>query len=57
MALSPSNVAIDDLDQFEAIQLFAERTRAIVPRFTLTPENLGPIAAIRRHLDGIPLAI
>ena len=42
---------------FGAIVLFSDRARAADHRFTLTGENASAVAAICRHLDGIPLAI
>ena len=42
---------------FGAIVLFNDRARAVDHRFTLTEENASAVAAICRHLDGIPLAI
>jgi predicted ATPase/DNA-binding NarL/FixJ family response regulator len=57
MALPPAHFPVDDLDRFDAIQLFVERARAILPLFELTPENAAAVASICRHLDGIPLAI
>ena len=48
---------VDGLAQFEAVQLFAERARAIRPAFNLTADNASAIADICRRLDGIPLAI
>lgn len=57
MTAPPVSLSLDDVGQFDAIQLFVERARAIVPRFTLTPENIAPVASVCRHLDGIPLAI
>ena len=41
----------------EAVRLFAERAAAIAPDFALTRDNVGPVAAICRSLDGMPLAI
>lgn len=40
-----------------AVQLFVSRTRALNDEFLPHEENLAPIAAICRRLDGIPLAI
>jgi predicted ATPase/DNA-binding CsgD family transcriptional regulator len=57
MALPPVSLSMDDVSQFDAMQLFAERTRAILPNFRLTPDNVALVASICRHLDGIPLAI
>ncbi|PVG80633.1 LuxR family transcriptional regulator [Nocardioides gansuensis] len=47
----------EPLHQFEAVQLFLDRARAIVPGFDLNDENRAAIAAISRKLEGIPLAI
>ncbi|HEY0604467.1 MAG TPA: tetratricopeptide repeat protein [Herpetosiphonaceae bacterium] len=46
-----------DLLAIESVQLFCDRTRAVQPRFTLTPANAHMIGEICRHLDGLPLAI
>jgi predicted ATPase/DNA-binding CsgD family transcriptional regulator len=52
-----SAVDVDSIEQFEAIQLFVERARAILPAFELTAENASTVARICQSLDGIPLAI
>ena len=57
MTLPPAGLPEHDLGQFDAIQLFVERARAILPHFELTPENASAVASICFHLDGIPLAI
>ena len=41
----------------EALQLFAERARAVAPTFAVTDANAAAISEICRRLDGIPLAI
>jgi predicted ATPase len=41
----------------EAVQLFAERARAVQPDFDLTPDTSPTIGAICQRLDGLPLAI
>lgn len=57
MIVPSIGLSMDNVSQFDAIQLFVERASAIVPRFALTPENLGMVVSICRKLDGIPLAI
>ncbi|HLO34866.1 MAG TPA: adenylate/guanylate cyclase domain-containing protein, partial [Candidatus Deferrimicrobium sp.] len=47
----------DELSQFEAIQLFVERARAVRSDFRLTDDNAAAVAEICRRLDGLPLAI
>jgi len=51
------NVQVDDLLQFAALRLFAERAAAVQPAFRLTDENAASVAEICQRLDGIPLAI
>ncbi len=43
--------------EFSAVELFVGRTQALDDRFAPGPSQLSEIAAICRHLDGIPLAI
>ena len=57
MALPPNSPTPEDADQFDSIQLFVERVRAILPNFALTLDNIEVITGICHHLDGIPLAI
>ena len=45
------------LGRSEAIRLFAERARAVDPRFAITAANGGAVAGICIRLDGLPLAI
>jgi predicted ATPase len=45
------------LAQYGAIQLFIERAQAVMPDFTLTPENAPCIAQICARVDGLPLAL
>ena len=47
----------DQLIQYEAVRLFAERAALIQPEFALRPDNAEAVARICGHLDGIPLAI
>ena len=52
---SPS--ALPDFARIPAVALFAERARAVMPAFVLSPETMGAVAEICVGLDGLPLAI
>ncbi len=41
----------------DAADLFAQRAAAVVPGFTVTPQNRADIVRLCQRLDGIPLAI
>ncbi|MGI5200512.1 LuxR C-terminal-related transcriptional regulator [Spirillospora sp. CA-108201] len=41
----------------EAVQLFADRARAVLPEFAVTEANQEAVEQICRRLDGLPLAI
>lgn len=45
------------LRQYEAVQLFLDRARGILPDFELTDDNRAALAGISRKLEGFPLAI
>lgn len=49
--------AIEQLTQYEAVQLFIERTLLVQPNFTVRNDNAPFVAQICTRLDGIPLAI
>jgi len=53
----PPGLTPQEVSGSEAVQLFVERARAVVPNFALTPANTAIIVNICRRLDGIPLAI
>jgi non-specific serine/threonine protein kinase len=48
---------IEGLLTYEAVQLFVERARSVLPSFTLTPENAPAVVQVCSRLDGMPLAI
>jgi predicted ATPase len=48
---------VAELERCEAVRLFVERARALVPHFVLTESNATAVADICRQLDGMPLAI
>jgi len=52
-----AGASLDQLANSEAIRLFCERVRELVPQFDLTSENAGAISAICSRVDGLPLAI
>ena len=41
----------------EAVQLFVERARLVLPGFELTNDNAAAVGEVCRRLDGIPLAL
>jgi len=45
------------LTQFESVNLFIDRARALVSDFELTQDNRASVAEVCRRLEGIPLAI
>jgi predicted ATPase/DNA-binding SARP family transcriptional activator len=47
----------EPVERADAVQLFVERARDVLPGFALTPGNADAIARICRRLDGLPLAI
>lgn len=57
LALPDVRQVLENLLEYESIQLFDERARLLQKNFSLTMENAYSIAQICRRLDGIPLAI
>jgi predicted ATPase/transcriptional regulator with XRE-family HTH domain len=55
--LGATSAAPEPTESFAAIRLFGERTRLVLPGFTLTAGNLAAVVQICRRLDGVPLAI
>jgi predicted ATPase/DNA-binding CsgD family transcriptional regulator len=47
----------DELLQYEAVRLFADRAAAVLPGFQVDAENGVAVAGVCRALDGIPLAV
>jgi len=50
-------VSLENLAQYEAVQLFIERAETVLPGFTLTSQNAPAVAQVCHQLDGIPLAL
>ena len=52
-----ASTGIEEVLAAEAGRLFVERAQAVGSGFVLTAENAPHVAAICRHLDGLPLAV
>ena len=52
-----SALSIEELEQHDAIRLFASRSRAVDRNFALTEDNLKAVSEICRLVDGLPLGI
>ena len=52
-----SSLNMDTAAEYPALMLFAERARAVRSDFVLNADNIGTVAAICAHLDGLPLVI
>jgi predicted ATPase/transcriptional regulator with XRE-family HTH domain len=48
---------VEELAKYEAITLFEQRARSLIPAFTVDARNVAVVAEICRQLDGLPLAI
>ncbi len=48
---------VDNIDRYESVRLFVERSRAIKSDFAASSQNARAVVGICRRLDGIPLAI
>lgn len=48
---------LEDMLNYEAIQLFVERARLVLPTFAITGANTSSLAQVCHRLDGIPLAL
>ncbi|MFI6598546.1 LuxR C-terminal-related transcriptional regulator [Nonomuraea sp. NPDC050536] len=55
--LNGANVPAEELAQSDAVCLFAERARAVLPSFAITEDNKNVVVGICRRLDGLPLGI
>ncbi|HMS39187.1 MAG TPA: protein kinase [Pyrinomonadaceae bacterium] len=52
-----SEIAPENLLEYEAVKLFVERAKQATPNFALTKETSSSVAEICLRLDGLPLAI
>ena len=53
----PETTALEALMQCPSVALIVQRAEKVKPGFALTAANAPAIAAICRHLDGLPLAL
>jgi len=51
------NPSPDEAVRYGAVELFADRVRAVDSRFAVTHDNVHAVVEICRRLDGLPLAI
>ena len=49
--------ALVDLLDYEAVRLFADRARSVLPGFNVVEQNARTVIRICQRLDGIPLAV
>ena len=49
--------AAETLQESDAVRLFVDRARTVLPSFELTDAVAAPVVQICRRLDGIPLAV
>ena len=57
LALGLSDAPVEEQLEADAVQLFLQRARSVVPDFHVTDANRDAVLAICRVLDGIPLAV
>jgi predicted ATPase len=55
--LPETQTPVEQVAETPAVRLFVERARAVMPAFALTDHTVGPVAALCRSLEGIPLAL
>ncbi|MGW6201185.1 ATP-binding protein [Kribbella sp. NPDC055110] len=53
----PPEVQSAHADQYDALALFTDRVRAVVPEFGIDESNRAEVIAVCRQLDGVPLAL
>jgi predicted ATPase/class 3 adenylate cyclase/tetratricopeptide (TPR) repeat protein len=52
-----ASMEVERLCEVEAVRLFADRARGVLPDFTVTDEDVPWLVEIARRLEGLPLAI
>jgi predicted ATPase/DNA-binding CsgD family transcriptional regulator len=54
---SEGNFHVDAMPRYDAVALFLDRARSVVPGFTLDEDNVAAVSSLVQRLDGIPLAL
>jgi predicted ATPase/DNA-binding CsgD family transcriptional regulator len=57
LELPESSQALEQITSSEAVRLFVDRARAVLPTFELNSATIGAVTEVCRRLDGIPLAL
>lgn len=57
LPVPPPNTPAEELADYAAVRLFAERAADAEPGFAVTGDNAEAVAHVCRRLDGIPLAL
>ncbi len=57
LAIPDPTATFEEIADTEAVRLFTERARSVLPSFALTEANLAVVAEIIARLEGMPLAI
>ena len=57
LSLAVASGDLDALARSEAVRLFCDRARQVLPQFALNADNAAAVVEICRRLDGLPLAI
>ncbi|MCG8914539.1 LuxR C-terminal-related transcriptional regulator [Actinokineospora sp. PR83] len=57
LAVPERGVALAEAAGYDAVVLFVDRVRAVVPSFRLDSGNVDDVVRLCGHLDGVPLAV
>lgn len=52
-----SQLSVDGMSRYEAVRMFTERAKMVMPEFTIDAGNQTAVAQLCRRLEGIPLSI
>ena len=57
LATPHDDVPLDELLQYESVQMFGDRMQTVQPRFRITKRNAAILVKLCARLEGVPLAI